>query len=86
MKKIMITTVLGLLTIGTVKASPIFQNSTTDQQQTAAAYEQYQTMDTAPGSPGDPPAPINDYIPVLLIAGVGIALYTANKRRKITEM
>jgi hypothetical protein len=85
MKKIMITTVLGLVTMGMTKASPIFQNNTTDQQN-AAAYEQYQTMGTEPGAPGDTPAPIDDYIPVLLIAGVGIALYTANKRRKITEM
>ena len=84
MKKIMITTVLGLVTMGMTKASPIFQNNTTDQQ-TAAAYEQYQTMGTDPGAPGDP-APIDDYIPALLIAGVGIVLYTANKRKKITEL
>jgi hypothetical protein len=42
-------------------------------------------MDTDPSSPGDQPSPINQYIPVLMLAGLGLAFFAAKKNRKLSE-
>jgi hypothetical protein len=75
-----IISVLGLITFGLSSATPIFGN--TPSQEEAASYNQYQTM-SDPGAPGDP-VPINDYLPVLLVAGAAIVFYAARKK-SITE-
>lgn len=43
----------------------------------------YQNHDTNPGGPGDPAAPIDDYLPVLMVAGVAIALYAVRQRQAL---
>lgn len=40
----------------------------------------------APGEPGDePPAPIDDYIPLLAAAGVGMAVYFGRRKYMLTK-
>ena len=39
--------------------------------------------DTQPGGPGEPPAPIDDYIPWLLFAGMSIIIYSQRKNKKV---
>ena len=41
----------------------------------------YQTYETDPGGPGD--APIDDYVPFLLVAAVGLIYYTYRRKRAI---
>lgn len=36
-----------------------------------------------PGTPGEPPAPIDDYIPWLLFAGMSIIIYSQRKNKKV---
>lgn len=48
----------------------IYDNGTTELQE----------EDVLPANPGDP-APIDDYIPVLLIIAIGLAIAFANKKK-----
>lgn len=41
----------------------------------------YQTHATEPGGPGDPAAPIDDYLPLLMVAGGALALYAVRRRQ-----
>ena len=89
MKKIIILTgILAGSFFYTAKAEGngfgLFQEQEQSPEQTAANVE-YQTMDTDPGSPGDQPSPINQYIPVLMLAGLGLAFFAAKKNRKLSE-
>ncbi|MBU4537193.1 MAG: hypothetical protein L6264_11745 [Weeksellaceae bacterium] len=40
--------------------------------------------ETTPAEPGDP-APIDDYIPALFLAGAAMAVYYARKKQKVTS-
>ncbi|UOU96700.1 hypothetical protein MUU74_09330 [Chryseobacterium daecheongense] len=77
MKKIVITSLIIL-------SSSIFAQESSDNNpfvyQESSANETEE--DVYPGNPGDPePAPIDQYIPVLVIVAVGIIVYA--KRKKI---
>lgn len=77
MKKIVIASLIIL-------SSSIFARESSDDNQ--FVYQGSSTKNTEedvyPGNPGDPqPAPIDQYIPVLVIMAVGIIVYA--KRKKI---
>ena len=88
MKKIIILTgILAGSFFYTAKAEGngfgLFQEQEQSPEQTAAIVE-YQTMETDPGAPGGS-SPINQYLPVLLLAGIGLAIFAAKKNRKFSE-
>ncbi|ROI00550.1 hypothetical protein [Chryseobacterium daecheongense] len=77
MKKIVIASLIIL-------SSSIFAQESSDDNQ--FVYQESSTKNTEedvyPGNPGDPePAPIDQYIPALVIMAVGIIVYA--KRKKI---
>mgnify|MGYP003611136918 CR=1 FL=1 len=59
-------------------AEPEYQNAFSKEQATkenAATEQQSQPYNKDIGNPGDP-APIDDYVPLLVIAAIGIIVYT----------
>lgn len=48
-----------------------------DEQSQAAEVEK------SPGDPGDPSAPIDDYIPLLMVAAVGMVIVFAKRKKTI---
>lgn len=89
MKKLaLIIAVLGGLFLNSLKAEEkgysFFQEESPSNEE-LAAYNEYQTMDTDPGSPGDNTSPIDEYLPVLLLSGAILIIMVAKRKNKFAE-
>ncbi|WP_187477518.1 hypothetical protein [Amniculibacterium sp. G2-70] len=85
MKKILsILCLLGFFAMNSLQAG-IFDNENPSDEE-MAAYEEYQTMETDPGAPGDAnPSPIDQYIPVLILVATAVAGYAVRKKISLSE-
>lgn len=85
MKKILsILCLLGFFAMNSLQAG-IFDDENPSNEE-MAAYEQYQTMETDPGAPGDTnTSPIDQYIPVLILVATAVAGYALRKKNNFSE-
>lgn len=75
MKKIFIISTLTISSIAFAKEGNIYEYDTNATEET--------TSGDTPAGPGDP-VPVNQYIPVLLLAAVGLAAFYG-KKKQISE-
>ncbi len=83
MKKITLLLTMGLGSMLLAQSGNVFADSENNLYEEEEVM--YQTNATEPGGPGDPAAPIDDYLPVLMVAGVAVALYAARRRQAMTH-
>lgn len=81
MKKITLLLTMGLGSMLLAQSGNVFADSENNLYEEEEVM--YQTNATEPGGPGDPAAPIDDYLPVLMVAGVVIALYAVRQRQAL---
>lgn len=80
MKKITLLFMMGLGSMLLAQSGNVFAESEKN------LYEEDEVMyqtNSEPGAPGDPAAPIDDYLPVLMIAGVVVAIYAVRQRQAL---
>jgi len=80
MKKITLLLMMGLGGMLLAQSGNVFADSENN------LYEEEEVMyqtNGEPTGPGDPAAPIDDYLPVLMVAGVAIALYAVRQRQAL---
>lgn len=91
MKKYFIAIFVVIL-INMATAQEAVQNRFEESEHSAAEYTEGKTDATAkgpvtaygPGNPGEP-VPVDDYIPLLLLTGVGIIFYTTYRKKQMTK-
>ncbi len=81
MKKITLLLMMGLSSMLLAQSGNVFAESEKNLYEEEEVM--YQTNATEPGGPGDPAAPIDDYLPVLMVAGVALALYAVRQRQAL---
>lgn len=79
MKKITLLLMMGLGSMLLAQSGNVFAESEKNLYEEEEVM--YQTHDTNPGGPGDPAAPIDDYLPLLMVAGGALALYAVRRRQ-----
>ena len=78
MKKITLLLTMGLGGMLLAQSGNVFADSENNLYEEEEVM--YQTNATEPGGPGDPAAPIDDYLPVLMVAGLGLAAWYARRK------
>ncbi|MCE3076885.1 hypothetical protein [Chryseobacterium gwangjuense] len=72
-----------IIIIGSVVFSGLVFAQQSDNPYVYDEPSQTTEVEKSPGDPGDPPAPIDDYIPLLMAAAVGMVIVFAKRKKTI---